>query len=139
MVGFVSAISAALAIIILVVMSALIGYVKSILPESGLIKIDENKYRYIQEEIYLTDKVIGEVELQLSQLGIAQRLKSYQVGCNYGFNMPERQAFEISTFNYLTINKYFDDAIEVGKIEIFKSQEGINTCYMDINLRPGNG
>ena len=60
MIGFVSAISASLAIIILVVISSLIGYVQSIMPAKGLIKIDELTYRYVMEGKFIEDKLIEE-------------------------------------------------------------------------------
>ena len=89
MIGFVSAISASLAIIILVVISSLIGYVQSIMPAKGLIKIDELKYRYVMEGKFIEDKLIEEVVVQIENAGLASRVVSYQTGCNYGTNISK--------------------------------------------------
>lgn len=136
MVGFVSALSASLAIIILVALSALISYIQSILPEKGLIKIDENTYRYIQEEVYSSEDVLKDIILQLELLGLTPRLKSYQAGCSYGFNLNDRAAIETATYNYLMLNQYFGETIQIDAIKSFSENKQINTCFVDINLYP---
>ena len=136
MVGFVSALSASLAIIILVALSALISYIQSILPEKGLIKIDENTYRYIQEEVYSSEDVLKDIILQLELLSLTPRLKSYQAGCSYGFNVNDRTAIETATYNYLMLNQYFSATIKIDAIKSFSENNQINTCFVDINLYP---
>lgn len=135
MIGFVSALSASLAIMVLVVLSALIGYVQSILPSTGMIKISENKYRYFQKTIYLDAPLINEVVLQVETLGMTNRVTSYQSGCDHGFNHSDRQAFEVSTYNYLTLNNYFGEKVKIGNINVMENIETFNTCYIDINLK----
>lgn len=136
MIGFVSAISASLAIIILVVISSLIGYVQSIMPAKGLIKIDELTYRYVMEGKFIEDKLIEEVVVQIENAGLASRVVSYQTGCNYGFNTVEREMLEVSTYNYLVLNQYFQESMKIGNTNNYEALEVINTCYIDINLRP---
>lgn len=135
MIGFVSALSASLAIMVLVVLSALIGYVQSILPSSGMIKINEYKYRYFQTTIYLDAPLINEVVMQIEQLGMTNQVESYQSGCDFGFNHNDRQAFEVSTFNYLTLNNYFGEKVKIGNINVLENKETFNACYVDINLK----
>ncbi len=138
MIGFVSALSASLAIMVLVVLSALIGYVQSILPTTGLIRLDEYTYRYVQEDVYIEPRIIGEVILEIDLMGLTNDVVSYQVGCNHGFNQDSRQATEIATFNYLTINNYFDEKVKIGNIKVEEFPDGFNICYVDINMKRGD-
>lgn len=136
MIGFVSAISSALAVIILVVIASLLGYIQSILPPEGLIKINEVKYRYIMDGYYLENKFLQQVVVEVENLGLSDRVISYQPGCNYGFNTDERQMTEIPTFNYIILTKYFGETIPIDSIIIDEQSQAINNCFVDINLSP---
>lgn len=136
MIGFVSAISASLAIIILVVISSLIGYVQSIMPAKGLIKVDDLKYRYVMEGKFINDELLQNVIIEIDNAGFASRVTSYQTGCTYGFNTKQREMLEVSTYNYLVLNQYFSNSIAISNINNFKADEVFNTCFIDINLRP---
>jgi hypothetical protein len=135
-IGFVSAISAALAIIILVVISSLVGYVQSIMPAKGLIQLTDTKYRYVMEGKYVDNRLIEEVILQFDNVGISNRILSYQTGCNYGFNTQEREMLEVATYNYLTLGQYFDTSVPVDKVNNYSEPESLNVCFIDVNLRP---
>lgn len=134
MIGFIAAISASLAIIVLVVVASLIGYVQSILPSKGLIKINEEKYRYIMEGTFVNANLLSEIILQIETVGVSGRVKSYQNGCNYGFNVNKRDVDEISTYNYLVMNQFFGDALKVDSIVDEVENEKFNVCFVDINL-----
>jgi hypothetical protein len=134
MIGFVSAISSALAVIILVVIASLLGYIQSILPPEGLVKISDVKYRYIMEGYYLNDKFLQQVVVEMENLGFSERVISYQTGCNYGFNTDERQMTEIPTFNYILLGQYFGETIPIESIIIDEQKNAINNCFIDINL-----
>jgi len=135
MIGFVSALTASLSVIILVVLAALIGFVESILPEAGLIKINDYKYRYIQENPFIETDLINKVVLEIESMKLLEDVKSYQVNCQFGYNQSYRQASEIATFNYLTITNYLGDNALVGNIGIVESKDGLNTCFIDINIK----
>lgn len=135
MIGFVSAISASLAIIILVVISALIGYVQSIMPAKGLIKVNETKYRYVMEGKFINSELLELVVIEIENTGIANRVISYQNGCTYGFNTKKREMEEVSTYNYLVLNQYFLKSLKIDTTNNYKADNVLNTCYIDINLR----
>lgn len=135
MIGFVSAISASLAIIILVVIASLIGYVQSIMPTKGLIKISDTKYRYVMEGKFVNNALIEEVILEIENVGVSNRVISYQTGCNYGFNSNSREMLEVATYNYLVINQYFLESMKIESVNNSENINSINTCYIDINLR----
>lgn len=134
MIGFVSALSASLAIIILVALAALIAYVNSILPAVGLIQVSETKYRYIQADTYTTPALLNDIVIKVDQLGLSPRVTSYQAGCNYGFNLEHRTADEVATYNYLTMGKFFGQTVKMGSIEMYQEKEKINACFVDINV-----
>ncbi|MFD2176921.1 hypothetical protein [Veronia pacifica] len=134
MIGFVSALSASLAIIILVTISALIGYIESIFPTHGLIKVDETKYRYVMKGYYVDEALLREVIIAVDNLGLTEKVGSYQTGCNYGFNTSEREMTVIPTFNYVTLNQYFAGAMPIDSITVYEELGVINTCFIDINL-----
>ncbi|WP_114764656.1 hypothetical protein [Vibrio rhodolitus] len=136
MIGFVSAISSALAVIVLVVIATLLAFVQAIMPTTGLVRINDVKYRYVMESSYIEPQLIREVILKTEVAGIDDRVISYQNGCTYGFNSSERQMTEISTYNYITMTQYFDDAIPVAPMYTIAEKEVFNTCFIDINLNP---
>jgi hypothetical protein len=135
MIGFVSALTASLSVIILVVLAALIGFVESILPEAGLIKINDYKYRYIQENAFIEADLINKLVLQVEAMKLMKDVKSYQVNCQFGYNQSYRQASEIATYNYLAITDYLGGNVLVGNIGIIESKEGLNSCFIDINMK----
>ncbi|TYL48406.1 hypothetical protein [Marinomonas sp. IMCC 4694] len=136
MIGFVSAISASLAIIILVVISALIGYVQSIMPAKGLIKINDLKYRYVMEGKFIENKLLEVIVIEIENAALSHRVVSYQTGCSYGFNTKKREMQEISTYNYLVLNQYFLNSMKIETTNNYETTEVLNTCYVDINFYP---
>ncbi|WP_375749702.1 hypothetical protein [Vibrio sp. HN007] len=134
MIGFVAAISASLAVIILVVIASLIGFVQSIMPTSGIIKIDEDTYRYNFKTPYVTRELLTELVLTIGDMSFSDRIKSYQIGCNYGFNTTEYEMTRIATFNYIATNQFFDNSYPVDNIVVEEEPERMNSCHMDIHL-----
>jgi hypothetical protein len=136
MIGFVSAISASLAVIILVSLASLVAFVQSILPASGLVKINDNKYRYVMEGQFLKNDLIEEVVTQIYNHGLSARVETYQNGCNYGFNIDQQQSHQISTYNYIVMNGFFQESTPVLEIVEETEKSKINVCFIDINLKP---
>lgn len=136
MIGFISAISSALAVIILVVISSLLAFVQAMMPSTGIVRLSDVKYRYVMESNYIDADLIRSVIIKSKELGIAGKVISYQNGCSYGFNANERQMLEISTFNYITLTQYFDGTVPVNPMYTFEENEVINSCFIDINLSP---
>lgn len=136
MIGFISAISSALAVIILVVISSLLAFVQAMMPATGIVRLSDVKYRYVMESSYINPELIREVIIQSENIGIGDRVISYQNGCNYGFNANERQMLEISTFNYISLAQYFDGTVPIESMYLFEEKEVLNSCFIDINLSP---
>lgn len=136
MIGFVAAITASLAVIILVVIASLIGFVQSIMPTSGLIKIDELTYRYNLQTPYVSQEILKDLVLTVNDMSFGHRIKSYQTGCNYGFNTNEYEMKRIATFNYIATNQFFSGGYAVDKINIETQTEKMNNCFIDIHLFP---
>jgi len=136
MIGFVSAISASLAVIILVSLASLVAFVQSILPASGLVKINDNKYRYVMEGQFLKNVLIEEVVTQIYNHGLSSRVETYQNGCNFGFNIDKQQSHQISTYNYIVMNGFFQESTPVLEIVEEVEKGKINVCFIDINLKP---
>ena len=106
MIGFVSAITASLAVIILVVISSLIGFVQSIMPSTGMVKISQVTYRYNQQTPYINEDILHDLVVTAEKMQISSRIKAFQIGCNYGFNASQYEMKHIATYNYIVINKY---------------------------------
>ncbi|GLO63423.1 hypothetical protein MACH09_39310 [Vibrio sp. MACH09] len=134
MIGFVAAISASLAVIILVVIASLIGFVQSIIPTTGLVKIDELTYRYNMQTPYVTRELLTDLVLTVGDMSISDRIKSYQTGCNYGFNTNEYEMTRIATFNYIATNQFFAGSYPVDNIKVVSQQDKMNSCYIDIHI-----
>lgn len=134
MIGFVAAISASLAVIILVVIASLIGFVQSIMPTTGLIKIDEYTYRYNQQTPYVTRELLTDLVLTVGDMSFSNRIKSYQIGCDYGFNANEYEMTRIATFNYIATNQFFSESYPVENAKVELEGEKMNSCHIDIHL-----
>lgn len=134
MIGFVAAITASLAVIILVVIASLIGFVQSIMPTKGIIKIDELTYRYNMVTPYVSREMLNELVLTVSDMSFSDRIKSYQNGCNYGFNASEYEMKHIATYNYIATNQYFSGSYPVDHITLYIETDKFNNCYIDIHL-----
>ncbi len=136
MIGVVSAISASLAVIILVTVSSLLGYVGSILPKTGIKKVSDNHYKYIMNNVFVGASVLDTLTLTID--GIESKnniaLQSHRPVCNFGFNRSEREMIEIVTFNFLKINKYYEDDVEVLNAKTESYEGGINYCYLDLKF-----
>lgn len=137
MIGFVAAISASLAVITLVVISSLIAYIESILPEKGLIKINDSKYRYVMDRQFVNSELISLVVIKVDEVlaESKERVVSYQTGCTYGFSKSKREVEEVSTYNHLVLSQYFLESVPVINSNSFQEDEVINTCYIDINIK----
>jgi len=135
MIGFIAAISSALAMIILVVISSLITFIQSILPDAGIIQINENKYRFVMEEVYITPTLMREVMIQVDLLKVSDRVSFYQTGCSYGFNINKRQMTEISTYNHIILGQYFAGSVDIKPIYLYKEENILNSCFVDVNLK----
>ncbi|WP_413283051.1 hypothetical protein [Vibrio sp. MA40-2] len=136
MIGFVAAITASLAVIILVVISSLIGFVQSIMPTTGIIKIDELTYRYNQKSPYVSKEILQDLVLTANDMSFGDRIKSYQNGCSYDFNANEYEMRHIATYNYIATHQFFDGAFPVEHIKIIAESEKINSCFIDIHVYP---
>lgn len=136
MIGFVAAISASVAFMILVALASLVSYTQSLLPSYGLIQVSESKYRYIMENQFVKPTTLEEIVAQIYKLGVADAVTSYQNGCYYGFNLKEDEADRISTFNFITLNAFFQSSIPVASILRELDETKINSCFVDINVNP---
>ncbi|WED20667.1 hypothetical protein L3Q72_08385 [Vibrio sp. JC009] len=136
MIGFVAAITASLAVIILVVISSLIGFVQSIMPTTGLIKIDEVTYRYNLQTPYVSREVLKDLVLTVDGMSFNDRVKSYQTGCNFGFNTNENEMVHIATFNYISLNQFFAGSYPIEHINVVSQDDRMNSCFIDIHLFP---
>jgi hypothetical protein len=134
MIGFVCAISASLAIIILITISSLLGYINSVIPKEGLLKISEFHYNYTMDNVFIQASVLAEMTLAIDSLELSNDfdLKYYRAGCNYGFNRVENEMTEIATFNFVRIHQFYGDQVNVEPVEVRYYDEGINTCYIDV-------
>jgi hypothetical protein len=134
MIGFVSAISASLAVIILITVSSLLGYVNSILPKKGIKKIDETHYQYIMGNVFVGQEPLNQLTLLISEIEEKNDvvLMSNRPVCNFGFNRSEREMIEIATFNFLKIKKYYGDQVNVLRIHTEEYEAGFNYCYLDV-------
>lgn len=134
MIGFVAAITASLAVIILVVISSLIGFVQSIIPTTGIVKIDENTYRYNMKSPYITHSLLQDLVVIISDMSFSNRIKSYQTGCNYGFNVDQDEMKRIATYNYLAVNQFFAGTFPIDYIVVSEQDDKMNNCYIDMHL-----
>lgn len=134
MIGFVSAISASLAVIILITVSSLLGYVDSILPKTGIRKVTDTHYQYVMGNIFLSQGGLNNLTLLISDLETEKKiiLTSHRPVCNFGFNRPEREMLEVVTFNFLKVKQFYSGEVDVlgAKTESYNS--GFNFCYLDI-------
>ena len=134
MIGFVCAISASLAVIILITVSSLLGYVDSILPKGGLIEITENHYRYSMTNVFISAEKLDALTLAIGSIEARKNmtLQSQRPVCNYGFNRPEREMLEVVTFNFLKVSHYYGEGVNILSAKVEEDQSGINFCYLDI-------
>lgn len=134
MIGFVAAITASLAVIILVVIASLIGFVQSIMPTTGVVKIDEFTYRYNLKTPYVDQEILQELVLTVSDMSFSDRIQSYQNGCNFGFNANEKEMKRIATYNYIMTHQFFAGSYPVDHINIISQNKKMNSCFIDIHV-----
>jgi hypothetical protein len=136
MIGFVCAISSSLAVIILITISSLLGYLNSILPSTGFKKINETHYQYITGNVFLGGDAMVKLTIGIDDLEKNNNmiLLSHRTVCNYGFNRSEREMAEIVTFNFLKIKQYYREDPRVLNAKTENHDSGINYCYVDINF-----
>ena len=134
MIGFVSAISASLAVIILITVSSLLGYVNSILPKKGVKKIDDTHYQYVMGNIFVREEALNQLTLLVSEIESENNivLQSNRPVCNFGFNRPEREMIEVATFNFLKIKQYYGDEVSILGVKTEEYEAGFNFCYLDV-------
>jgi|GEM_PF-5948458 len=134
MIGFVSAISASLAVIILITVSSLLAYVSSILPKTGIKQIDDTHYQYVMGNIFVSHKTLSELSLLVTDIEVANSitLVSHRPVCNFSFNRPEREMLEVATFNFLSLKQFYSGEIDVLDIAIESYDSGFNFCYLDM-------
>ena len=133
MIGFVSAITASLAVIILVVISSLIGFVQSIMPSTGLVKVDGQTYRYNQVSPYISQEILRDVVLTINDMSFSDQIKSFQIGCNHGFNASQYEMKHIATYNYIVINKFFAGSYPIDSIKVVSEPNKMNNCFIEIH------
>lgn len=85
---------------------------------------------------FIDNTLLNNIIIEVENAGLASRVTSYQTGCSYGFNTKPREMTEVATYNYLVLNQYFLDAISIDKTNNYEASEVVNTCHVDINLRP---
>ena len=136
MIGFVCAISASLAVVILITVSSLLGYVDSILPKAGLKKITDTHYQYSMGNVFINPDKLNVLTASISAIEEKNNisLQSQRPVCNYGFNRPEREMLEVVTFNFLRVNHYYGKQIDVLSAKLENYESGINYCYLDIHF-----
>jgi hypothetical protein len=132
--GFVGAISASLAVIILIAVSSLVAYIDAIAPRVGLSKIADLQYSYVMKNIFVRNESM--VELSLIVNGIEEKqkiaLNSVKLNCNYGFNLSEREVDEIVTYNYIKLNLWYKETVNVEKVNSSYFPDAINFCQIDL-------
>ena len=89
MVGFIGALSSSLAILILVFITLLLGYIDSMLPEKSIFQLSEATYRYPLKSYFITNAFKPEMEdlIKNHQKNTKQTVKSVKIGCTAGFDM----------------------------------------------------
>jgi hypothetical protein len=136
MIGFVSAISSALAVIILITITSLLGYVNSFLPKTGLQKINDYHYNYIMGGMFVGQERLNSLTLKVAELEAANNmvLATSRPVCNFGFNRPEREMNEVATFNFIKTKQYYRGEVNVLNIRTEEYNGGFNYCYLDIRF-----
>jgi hypothetical protein len=141
MMGFVSAISASLAVIVLITVSALLGFISSIMPQHGIKRVDDYQYILVLKYEFISEKGLQELSDHVANIELENqmKLKSVKPLCNYGFDRPEREMQEIVTFNFLILEKYYLTGDVVVKNSLASSyNQGVNYCSVYIEFEPAN-
>jgi hypothetical protein len=135
--GFVGAISASLAVIILIAVSSLVAYVDAIAPRVGLSKISDLHYRYVMKNVFVRNDSMVELSLLISDIEEKEKISLQVVKpmCNYGFNMSQREIEEIVTYNYIKLNLWYKETVDVEKVDSFYLDNSINYCQMDFTFK----
>lgn len=139
MLGFVSALSSAVAVMILIMTTLLINLGTTMLAREKALKsiqIDElSSTQHNQNEIKKTHENIlfGGLSLSTSDL---KKIKESGVAtliiyCQYGSNLSKTVATKISTLNYLRLKKFLGDKTEVILLSP-PYVETTNSCYVEI-------
>ena len=134
MIGFIAAVSGVLAIIVLVAIANFLTFVMSILPDNGLVQIDEYKYRFYLEDRFVTPVVLDSIVQNIFDYGFLDNIRTFQTGCNHGFNYDLTTVEQVSTYNYIVVEDYMDGRFDIDPILIEVDENRFNTCYVDINL-----
>lgn len=133
MLGFVSALSSAVAVMILIMTTLLINLGLIMIKkeeEAKTVRID--KLDIIEEMVEKDDINKRGLSLSLHELKKIKNSnnKSFVVYCDYGKNLSEDVARKISTLNYIRIKMVVKDADVELKPPVFKDSS-TNTCYVE--------
>ena len=134
MMGFVGAISASLAIIILIAVSSLVAYVDAIAPRVGLSKVADLQYRYIMKNAFVRNESMVDLSLVIDNLEKDNNISLISVKpiCNYGFNLSEREVDEIVTYNYIKLTMWYKSSVSVEVALSNYFGDAINYCQIDL-------
>ncbi|HBA7888963.1 TPA: hypothetical protein J1Z77_004302 [Escherichia coli] len=135
MLGFVSALSSAVAVMILIMTTLLINLGATMLArEKALKSIQIDKLSSTQHNQKTHENILfGGLSLSTSDL---KKIKESGVPtlityCQYGSNLSKTVATKISTLNYLRLKKYLGDKTEVILLSP-PYVETTNSCYVEI-------
>ncbi|KFA99250.1 hypothetical protein [Vibrio sp. ER1A] len=136
MVGFIGALSSSLCIVILIFVTLLMGYIKSLLPDGSLFQIDEATFRYPLKSYFIDETMeseLKEVLIKVKQDDV--QVNSIKVGCYYGLDLDESMANNISIYNTIKINQFnLESNYEVTMYKKMpKEEHKMNYCFVDLN------
>lgn len=139
MIGFISAVSASLAIFVLISVVTLVAYLDTITPKYGFKKISELHYLYIITDSYLNDSKLTMMQNFITKTSERDTisLESLKPDCNYGFNRDERKATEIVTYNYVQLIQYVQKSGSATVLPINRHSfdVGVNYCHVDLMFK----
>lgn len=134
MVGFIGALSSSLAILILVFITLLLGYIDSMLPEKSLFQLSEATYRYPLQSYFITDAFKPEMEdlIKNHQNNTKQTVKSVNIGCTAGFDMSNESAMNIMVYNTIKLTSFNLSVPVIMEREVTDKPEQLNYCFIDL-------
>ncbi|EGS5160194.1 hypothetical protein M0K47_004980 [Escherichia coli] len=139
MLGFVSALSSAVAVMILIMTTLLINLGTTMLARDNALKsiqIDklsssqhsQNDMKKTQGDILFGGLSLSAVDLKkIKESGVSTLV----IYCQYGSNLSKSVATKISTLNYLRLKKYLGDKTEVILLSP-PNTETTNSCYVEV-------
>nr|WP_182028027.1 hypothetical protein [Vibrio parahaemolyticus] len=135
MLGFVSALSSAVAVMILIMTTLLINLGVVMIKkeeEAKYIRIDKFTDTSSSYRKQMNDSIFSGLSLSLDDLKIIKDAnpESIVVYCQYGKNLSKEVATKISTFNYIRLNMILRNS-EITLLPPILTDTAINTCFVE--------